>query len=223
MDPSLFDAVVESVTGATPGEFVGVVPTRGEADTPHLDALVGRVVQRYYGGYGTFTVCLCFWLCRWVVSLAVCMNTSQQALARTDKHMYMRVWAGCTRQYMCFAGHFYFISNGCLAGWLVGWLAMRLPTQGVVKSRVPDRPVVAVVYGDGDSEELCVCLFSHCLWGANCRLPFQVPRSSHCRIAAARYAAAASVHRGASFQVWLHMAASHSHGTIHCRHTFVIW
>jgi hypothetical protein len=55
-------ATLNAVLGAAPGvsdvqrEFLGVTPTRTDADNAVLDSLVGRVVARYYGGYGTFRV-----------------------------------------------------------------------------------------------------------------------------------------------------------------------
>lgn len=66
--------------GSIPPELRGVSATRTDADIPHLDFCVGRIVKRYWEGYGTFL--------------------------------------------------------------------------GMVKRRVPTRPVVEVNYEDGDEEEL---------------------------------------------------------------------
>ena len=51
------EAVLQALSGAAPGtdpEFAGVVAQRTDADNAYLDKLEGRVVARYFGGYGTF-------------------------------------------------------------------------------------------------------------------------------------------------------------------------
>lgn len=58
-DASLLKAVVGTVLGApvaVEDELAGYTATRTDADIPHLEKLIGRVVARYYGGYGTFHV-----------------------------------------------------------------------------------------------------------------------------------------------------------------------